>query len=41
MTADQSQAHRYGAFLNTVRRLFGLPKGGSKPMSLNTETGSP
>lgn len=31
----------YGAFLNTVRRLFGLPKGGSKPISLNTETGSP
>lgn len=31
----------YGAFLNAVRRLFGLPKGGSKPMSLNTETRSP
>ncbi|WP_311892066.1 L-alanine exporter AlaE [Agrobacterium radiobacter] len=31
----------YGAFLNTVRRLFGLPKGGSKTMSFNTETGSP
>lgn len=27
----------YGAFLNAVRRLFGLPKGGSKPMSLNTK----
>jgi hypothetical protein len=26
----------YGAFLNAVRRLFGLPPGGSKPMSLNT-----
>lgn len=26
----------YGAFLNLVRRLFGLPRGGSKPMSLNT-----
>ena len=25
----------YGAFLNWVRRLFGLPPGGSKPMSLN------
>ena len=24
----------YGAFLNWVRRLFGLPPGGSKPMSL-------
>jgi hypothetical protein len=31
----------YGAFLNAVRRLFRLPKGGSKPMSLNTETRSP
>ena len=27
----------YGAFLDAVRRLFGLPKGGSKPMSLNTK----
>lgn len=26
----------YGAFLNLVRRLFGLPSGGLKPMSLNT-----
>jgi hypothetical protein len=26
----------YGAFLNFVRSLFGLPPGGSKPMSLNT-----
>lgn len=26
----------YGAFLNSVRRLFGLPPGGAKPMSLNT-----
>ncbi|MDP9838770.1 hypothetical protein J2T09_003542 [Neorhizobium huautlense] len=25
----------YGLFLNWVRRLFGLPKGGLKPMSLN------
>lgn len=25
----------YGAFLNWVRALFGLPKGGEKPMSLN------
>lgn len=25
----------YGAFLNWVRGLFGLPKGGMKPMSLN------
>ncbi|WBU48822.1 L-alanine exporter AlaE [Kosakonia pseudosacchari] len=25
----------YGAFLNTVRKLFGLPPGGDKPMSLN------
>ena len=24
----------YGAFLNRVRKLFGLPPGGSKPMSL-------
>ena len=24
----------YGAFLNGVRRLFGLPPGGDKPMSL-------
>lgn len=24
----------YGAFLNAVRRLFGLPPGGEKPMSL-------
>ncbi|NWK88597.1 L-alanine exporter AlaE [Raoultella terrigena] len=26
----------YGAFLNWMRRLFGLPPGGSKPMSLNS-----
>ncbi|MDH2328023.1 L-alanine exporter AlaE [Cereibacter sp. SYSU M97828] len=26
----------YGAFLNRVRHLFGLPPGGEKPMSLNT-----
>ncbi len=26
----------YGAFLNGVRRLFGLPPGGDKPMSLNS-----
>lgn len=26
----------YGAFLNGVRRLFGLPPGGTKPMSLNS-----
>jgi hypothetical protein len=26
----------YGAFLNAVRRLFGLPPGGARPMSLNT-----
>jgi hypothetical protein len=26
----------YGAFLNFVRRLFGLPPGGEKPMSLNS-----
>ncbi|TCW16210.1 L-alanine exporter [Raoultella sp. BIGb0138] len=26
----------YGAFLNRVRKLFGLPPGGSKPMSLNS-----
>lgn len=26
----------YGAFLNGIRRLFGLPPGGSKPMSLNS-----
>lgn len=26
----------YGAFLNWVRKLFGLPPGGSKPMSLNS-----
>jgi len=26
----------YGAFLNTVRKLFGLPPGGDKPMSLNS-----
>jgi hypothetical protein len=26
----------YGAFLNLVRRLFGLPPGGEKPMSLNS-----
>ncbi|WP_144641226.1 L-alanine exporter AlaE [Bordetella genomosp. 13] len=25
----------YGAFLNAVRRLFGLPPGGTKPMSLD------
>lgn len=25
----------YGAFLNAVRRLFGLPPGGARPMSLN------
>jgi hypothetical protein len=25
----------YGAFLNVVRRLFGLPSGGTRPMSLN------
>ena len=25
----------YGAFLNLIRRLFGLPPGGQKPMSLN------
>jgi hypothetical protein len=25
----------YGAFLNGVRKLFGLPPGGTKPMSLN------
>lgn len=25
----------YGAFLNWVRKLFGLPPGGDKPMSLN------
>jgi hypothetical protein len=25
----------YGAFLNGVRTLFGLPKGGEKPMSIN------
>ncbi|WP_028694828.1 L-alanine exporter AlaE [Pseudomonas cremoricolorata] len=25
----------YGAFLNGVRRLFGLPPGGTRPMSLN------
>lgn len=25
----------YGAFLNWIRRLFGLPPGGSKPMSLS------
>lgn len=25
----------YGAFLNSVRRLFGLPPGGARPMSLN------
>jgi len=25
----------YGAFLNGVRHLFGLPPGGAKPMSLN------
>lgn len=27
--------HPYGAFLNLVRNLFGLPPGGDKPMSLN------
>lgn len=27
----------YGAFLNAVRRLFGLPPGGQKPMSLGDE----
>jgi hypothetical protein len=26
----------YGAFLNGVRRLFSLPPGGTRPMSLNT-----
>lgn len=26
----------YGAFLNAVRRLFGLPPGGEKPMSLQS-----
>jgi hypothetical protein len=26
----------YGAFLNGVRRLFGLPPGGTRPMSLDT-----
>lgn len=26
----------YGAFLNGVRKLFGLPPGGNKPMSLNS-----
>ncbi|MCJ8517364.1 hypothetical protein ABID21_000113 [Pseudorhizobium tarimense] len=26
----------YGAFLNRVRRAFGLPPGGEKPMSLNS-----
>jgi hypothetical protein len=26
----------YGAFLNAVRRRFGLPPGGGRPMSLNT-----
>ncbi|MDH2328132.1 L-alanine exporter AlaE [Cereibacter sp. SYSU M97828] len=25
----------YGAFLNAVRRMFGLPPGGDRPMSLN------
>lgn len=25
----------YGAFLNWIRHLFGLPPGGDKPMSLN------
>lgn len=25
----------YGAFLNAIRRVFGLPPGGSRPMSLN------
>jgi hypothetical protein len=27
----------YGAFLNLVRRRFGLPDGGDKPMSLNVQ----
>ncbi|NHF73339.1 L-alanine exporter AlaE [Paracoccus xiamenensis] len=27
----------YGAFLNWIRRLFGLPPGGKKPMSLNSD----
>lgn len=26
----------YGAYLNRVRRLFGLPPGGARPMSLNS-----
>jgi len=26
----------YGAFLNAVRKLFGLPPGGDKPISLNS-----
>lgn len=26
----------YGAFLNWIRRLFGLPPGGDKPMSLQS-----
>lgn len=26
----------YGAFLNLIRKLFGLPPGGEKPMSLNS-----
>ncbi|KND58614.1 putative inner membrane protein [Candidatus Burkholderia verschuerenii] len=26
----------YGAFLNAVRKLFGLPPGGARPMSLNS-----
>jgi hypothetical protein len=26
----------YGAFLNAVRRLFGLPPGGNRPMSLDS-----
>jgi fructose-specific phosphotransferase system IIC component len=26
----------YGVFLNRVRHFFGLPKGGKKPMSLNS-----
>lgn len=26
----------YGAFLNRVRKVFGLPPGGDKPMSLNS-----
>lgn len=26
----------YGAFLNWIRKLFGLPAGGGKPMSLNS-----